>query len=97
MLGSSRHAALAHATAPKGMTMRTSAEQFRRAHELSAALAQVPDPDRAVWAAAEAASAAAVTGSARLRKELKAIPAHAAAWAHTAAGRELRAIVASAA
>ena len=34
----------------------------------SAALAQVPDPDRAVWAAAEAASAVRATGSARLRR-----------------------------
>ena len=34
MLASSRYAALACAAAAKGMTMRTSAEQFRRAHEL---------------------------------------------------------------
>jgi len=59
----------------------------------SAALAQVPDPDRAVWAAAEAASAVQVTGSARLRREIKAIPAHAASWSRTSAGRELREIV----
>jgi len=59
----------------------------------SAALARVPDPDRAVWAAAEAAGAVRVTGSARLRREIKAIPGHAASWARTAAGRELREIV----
>jgi ATP-grasp domain, R2K clade family 3 len=34
MLASSQYAALAHAAAAKGITMRTSAEQFRRAHEL---------------------------------------------------------------
>jgi hypothetical protein len=61
----------------------------------SAALAQVPDPDRAVWAAAEAASAVRATGSARLRREIKAIPKHAASWSRTSAGRELREIVAA--
>jgi hypothetical protein len=61
----------------------------------SAALAQVPDPDRAVQAAAEAASAVRVTGSARLRREIKAIPKHAASWSRTSAGRELREIVAA--
>lgn len=59
----------------------------------AAALAQVPDPDRAVWAAAEAVSAVRATGSARLRREIKAIPAHAALWARTSAGRELREII----
>ena len=59
----------------------------------SAALAQVPDPDRALWAAAQAASAVRVTGSARLRREIKAIPKYAASWARTSAGRELREIV----
>src|SRR3984957_18191257 len=34
MLASRQYAALADAAAVKGMTMRTSAEQFRRAHEL---------------------------------------------------------------
>jgi hypothetical protein len=61
----------------------------------SATLAQVPDPGRAVWAAAEAASAVRVTGSARLRREIRAIPKHADSWARTSAGRELREIVAS--
>jgi hypothetical protein len=61
----------------------------------SAALARVPDPDRAVWAAAEAVEAVNATGSARLRGELKALPSHAQAWAKTSAGRELRAIVRS--
>jgi hypothetical protein len=59
----------------------------------SAALAQVPNPDRALWAAAEAASAVRLTGSARLRREIKAIPTPAASWARTSAGRELREIV----
>jgi hypothetical protein len=63
----------------------------------AAALAQVPDPDRAVWAASEAASAVRATGSARLARELKAIPKHAASWANTTAGRELHEIVAAAA
>jgi transcriptional regulator with XRE-family HTH domain len=61
----------------------------------AAALAQVPDPDRAVQAAAEAASAVSATGSARLRREIKAIPRHAASWARTSAGRELSEIVAA--
>jgi tetratricopeptide (TPR) repeat protein len=61
----------------------------------AAALAVVPDPDRAVRAAAEAASAVHATGSARLRRELKAVPGKAALWERTAAGRELRAIVAA--
>jgi hypothetical protein len=61
----------------------------------SAALARVPDPDRAVWAAAEAAGAVQSTGSARLRRELSTLPRHASAWAHTTAGRELRDIVAA--
>lgn len=61
----------------------------------SAVLARVPDPDRAVWAAAEAAEAAEATGSARLRSELKAVPSHARAWLDTSAGRELRALVGS--
>jgi len=59
----------------------------------AAALAQVPDPDRAVWAAAEAASAVRATGSARLRRELRAIPKQARSWERTAAGRELRDII----
>jgi hypothetical protein len=63
----------------------------------AAALAVVPDPDRAVWAASEAASAVQATGSARLRRELKAVPRRAVLWERTAAGRELRAIVAAAA
>lgn len=61
----------------------------------AAALAVVPDPERAVAVAAEAASAVVPTGSARLRRELKAIPSRASAWAGTKAGRELRAVVAS--
>jgi hypothetical protein len=59
----------------------------------SAALAQVPD--RAVWAAAEAASAMRATGSARLRREINAIPNHAASWSRPSAGRELRGVVAA--
>jgi hypothetical protein len=55
----------------------------------------VPDPDRAVAAAAEAASAVRATGSARLRREIRAIPKHAASWSGTSAGHELREIVAT--
>jgi transcriptional regulator with XRE-family HTH domain len=61
----------------------------------AAALAAVPEPDRAVAAAAQAATAVMPTGSARLVRELKAIPRQASAWTHTRAGRELRTIVAS--
>lgn len=61
----------------------------------SAVLARVPDPERAVWAATEAAEAIKITGSARLRSELKGLAAHARTWAHTSAGRELRALVGS--
>ncbi|WP_157120282.1 helix-turn-helix domain-containing protein [Nocardia fusca] len=63
----------------------------------SAVLSRVPDPDRAVWAAAEAAEAVRITGSARLRSELKGVARHAEAWIHTSAGRELRALVGAAA
>jgi hypothetical protein len=61
----------------------------------SAALARVPDPERSVWAAVEAARAVRATGSARLKREIKAIPGHARSWERTAAGRQLREIVAS--
>ncbi|WUA09299.1 hypothetical protein OG225_06310 [Nocardia sp. NBC_01377] len=61
----------------------------------STALAKIPDPERAVWAATKAATALETTGSARLRRELKALPGHASAWAHTSAGSELHAVVGS--
>lgn len=61
----------------------------------AAVLAVVPDPERAVAMAREAASAVTATGSARLRRELKAVPARARSWARTPAGRELRAVVAA--
>ena len=61
----------------------------------SAVLARIPDPDRAVWAASEAADAVTATGSARLRGELKSLPSHAHSWEHTSAGRELRTLVGS--
>jgi hypothetical protein len=61
----------------------------------AAALAAVPDPDRAVAVAAEAAAVVMPTGSARLKRELEAVPKHASAWAHTRPGRELRAVIAS--
>lgn len=61
----------------------------------SAVLSRVPDPDRAVWAAAEAVEAVGVTGSARLRSELREVTSHARAWVNTSAGRELRALVES--
>ncbi|MFJ1456250.1 helix-turn-helix transcriptional regulator [Nocardia sp. N2S4-5] len=59
------------------------------------ALAKIPDPDRAVWAASEATGAVIVTGSARLRSELKALPSHALAWQNTSAGQELRTLIGS--
>ena len=51
----------------------------------AAALARVPDPDSAVWAASEAAGAVRVTGSARLGPGSGAKPRQASAWADTAA------------
>ncbi|MGV9750539.1 helix-turn-helix domain-containing protein [Nocardia farcinica] len=62
----------------------------------SAALARVPDPDRALWAAAEAMDASRATGSARIRRELNKVVVQAEAWVHTSAGRELRILVESA-
>jgi hypothetical protein len=59
------------------------------------ALAVVPDPERVVSIAADAAASVQLTGSARLRRELQAIPAKAAAWSRTPHGRQLRDIVAS--
>ncbi|MGV9784336.1 hypothetical protein, partial [Nocardia farcinica] len=61
----------------------------------SAALARVPDPDRALWAAAEAMDASRATGSARIRRELNKVVVQAEAWVHTSAGRELRILVES--
>jgi hypothetical protein len=63
----------------------------------AAALAVVPDPERTVSLAAEAAATIQVTGSARLRRELRAITRRASGWSQTPAGRQLRDIVASAA
>ncbi len=59
----------------------------------AAALAAVPEPERVVGIASVAASAVKVTGSVRLRKELKTIPRYATAWAGTASGRDLADIV----
>lgn len=61
----------------------------------AAALAVVPDPERTVSLAAEAAASVRVTGSARLRRELRAITRRASGWSQTPAGRQLRDIVAS--
>ncbi|MFC3963040.1 helix-turn-helix domain-containing protein [Nocardia jiangsuensis] len=61
----------------------------------AAALAKVPDPDRAVRAAAEAAEAYASTGSVRLRRELEVVGSRAAGWSDSSAGRELRTILGS--
>lgn len=59
----------------------------------AAALAALPEPERVVEIASVAAPIAGGTGSARMRKELKAIPRYATAWAGTAPGRELADIV----
>lgn len=61
----------------------------------AAALAVAPEPERAVAIAEEAAGLVQLTGSARLRRELRTIPDRASGWAHTAHGRRLRDIVAS--
>ena len=61
----------------------------------AAALALVPDPERVLALAAEAAGLVQATGSARLRRELRVIGKRSAQWAQTTAGRELRAIIAS--
>ncbi|GAA4205793.1 helix-turn-helix domain-containing protein [Microbispora amethystogenes] len=60
----------------------------------AAALAAVPEPERVVQITSAAASVVGGTGSARLRKEIKAVSRHATAWASTGPGRELAAIVA---
>ena len=62
---------------------------------MAGALARVPDPEAAVAAAREAASAVAVTGSARLKREIAGLPKQARAWARTPPGRDLAAVVAS--
>jgi transcriptional regulator with XRE-family HTH domain len=61
----------------------------------AAALAVVPEPERVTRIAADAASLVRTTGSARLRRELLALPRRAAGWADTRAGRELGDIIAS--
>lgn len=62
---------------------------------MAGALARVPEPEAAVEAAREAASAAGATGSARLRREIAGLPKQARAWSRTPPGRDLAAIVAS--
>lgn len=59
----------------------------------AAALAAVPEPERVVQIASAAASVVGGTGSARLRKEIKAVSRYATAWAGTGPGRELADIV----
>lgn len=61
----------------------------------AAALAEVPEPERVTGIAAEAAELVRATGSARLRRELLALPGHVRGWKDTAAGAELGEIVAS--
>jgi tetratricopeptide (TPR) repeat protein len=58
------------------------------------ALAMMPEPERVVGIVAEIASVATDTGSARMKRELKAIPRHATSWSGTAPGRELTEIIA---
>lgn len=58
-------------------------------------LAAVPEPERVTSIAADAASLVHATGSARLRRELLALPEQARGWARTAAGKELSEIIAS--
>jgi hypothetical protein len=96
--GSSRDAA--DAAALWDQIMDTMPEQARRDNAVflarqAGALAVIPDPDRAVSLAADAAAAVTPTGSARLRKELRAIPARGRSWSRTAHGRQLRDIVAT--
>ncbi len=59
----------------------------------AAALAAMPEPERAVQIATTAAAIVGNTGSARLRQEMKAIPRRATAWRNTASGRELIEII----
>jgi hypothetical protein len=61
----------------------------------AAALAAVPEPERATSIAAGAASLVQTTGSARLRRELLAIPGQVRGWRDTASGAELSEIIAS--
>jgi hypothetical protein len=61
----------------------------------AATLAAPPDPERVTSIAASAASLVSETGSARLRRELMALPGHALGWARTEAGKELGEIIAS--
>ena len=61
----------------------------------AAALAAIPDPEQVTHIVADAASLVRTTGSARLRRELLALPRRAARWADTPAGRELGDIIAS--
>lgn len=59
----------------------------------ASALAAIPEPERVVHIVSTTASVVDGTGSVRLRRELKAIPRQATAWADTASGRELAEIV----
>lgn len=66
---------------------------FRARQANSLAAATSPDPERVVAIAQAAATACGKTGSARLRAELIALPAHAARWSRSAQGRELVEII----
>jgi len=61
------------------------------AHQATASAA-LPEPDRVVQIAS-AAAVVADTGSARFRRELKAVAGQAAAWGNSAARRELKEIL----
>ncbi|ROO87529.1 hypothetical protein EDD29_5137 [Actinocorallia herbida] len=61
----------------------------------AAALAAIPEPERVVEIATTTATLVTDTGSARLRRELLALPTHAAAWTSTPAGRDLGDIIAA--
>lgn len=63
----------------------------------AAALAnsQAPEPEKVVRIASIAATACEETGSRRLRRELMAVPEHAALWSHSPQGRQLAEIIAT--
>lgn len=66
---------------------------FRTRH--AAALAEAGEAERVTSIAAAAAALVHTTGSARLRRELLALPGHVRGWEHTAAGEQLSEIIAS--
>lgn len=78
---------------PEGFRRDTGVFWARQAAALAGS--HVPEPEKVVRIASIAVTTCQETGSARLRQEIAAIPAHASAWTDSLHGRELAEIIAT--